>query len=977
MAKPLIDTINPSFLRDIENVDEVEMRLREAIANDASKEAASLLESFSENSAVRALMCSVFASSPFLSNIIERRPTLAWQCLATDPDAHMMELIEGLWPNLRDFETETEVMKVLRESREQAALLVALCDLAGRWPVMTVTEKLSNFADAAISGAVNWLLLEAAKKGDYLASSQTDPALDSAYCVFAMGKLGAHELNYSSDIDLIIFYDPEAALLADGIEPATFFIRLTRSLVKLLQEQTQDGYVFRVDLRLRPDPGATAVAIALEAAGQYYESLGQNWERAAMIKARAVAGDSAVGEEFLNRIKPFIWRKHLDFAAIADVHSMKRQIHTHKGHGEIAVAGHNIKLGRGGIREIEFFAQTQQLIAGGRVLELRTQKTLDTLKCLVEQQWITPEAEREMHEAYLFLRHIEHRLQMRNDEQTHTLPKDDNELETLAHFAGFDSTEAFAKTLTKHLTIVQGHYAALFEDAPDLGVEEGSLVFTGSEDDPATLETLSSMGFAKPTELTQAVRAWHFGRYPATRSLRTREILTELMPQLLRALAQTANPDAAFSRFDDFLQDLPAGVQLFSLLRANPEHLKLIATLMGSAPRLASLLSRQASVLDAVIDPDFFSKPNEQEFDRQITERFALAENFEDILDEARTIANDQRFAIGMQQLVRTLDPIEAAVAYAQLASAIIKGLLWAVGNEIEKAHGRIKGGRAAIIAMGKLGGREMAATSDLDIMVIYDFAREADKSDGPRPLDPVTYYTRLTQRLISALSVPTAQGQLYEVDMRLRPSGRAGPIATKLASFIDYQQASAWTWEHMALTRARVIAGDDGMRDQIEAVIFETLSAKRDHANLVQSVCEMRDKIDQEKHTTNPWNTKNVRGGLLDLEFICQFLQLAHAAAQPEILDQNTGLALAKLAKAKILNSTQAETLMEAYGILTAISQILRLSIEGDVVPETMPEDLKRLLAGACDEPDFERLSYCLTACQEDVKTLYNQLIT
>lgn len=976
MATPLIENITAPLISDPEIVGDIEVRLRDAAASEGGKQAALLLESFSENKDLKALICHVFSGSPFLRNIIERRPALTWKCLTQDPDALITELTEGLWPALSQMETEVDVMTALRDAREQTALLVGLCDLAGLWPVMTVTEKLSNFADAAISSAVNWLLLEASKNGNFLISSQTEPALECGYSVFAMGKLGAYELNYSSDIDLIILYDPEVAPLADGVEPSVFFVRLTRALVKLLQEQTADGYVFRVDLRLRPDPGATAVAIAIDAAGQYYESLGQNWERAAMIKARAVAGDRDVAEDFLNRIKPFIWRKHLDFATIADVHSMKRQIHSHKGHGEIAVAGHNIKLGRGGIREIEFFAQTQQLIAGGRVPELRCQKTLDTLRRLVEQQWITPEAEREMHAAYLFLRHVEHRLQMRNDEQTHTLPDDQAELEIFAHFAGFETTDDFAKTLTQHLTIVQGHYAALFEDAPDLGVDEGSLVFTGSEDDPATLETLMEMGYTKPTDLTAAVRAWHFGRFAATRSPRTREILTELMPQLLSALAQTANPDSAFSRFDDFLQTLPAGVQLFSLLRANPKHLSLIATLMGTAPRLASLLSRQSGMLDAVIDPDFFSKPDRADIDRQIAERFDAADGFEDILDTARIIAHDQRFAIGVQQLVRVIEPLEAAQAYAKLASAIIMGLLTAVGDEMAKAHGRINSGRVVVVAMGKLGGQEMAATSDLDLMVIYDFDEDAGKSDGPRPLDPVTYYNRLTQRLISALSVPTAEGQLYEVDMRLRPSGRAGPIATKLASFIDYQQASAWTWEHMALTRARPIAGDQGMCAEIETIIFQTLCAKREHANLVENVREMRDKIDSEKHTLNSWDIKNVRGGMLDLEFICQFLQLAHCHETPDILDQNTGVAFAKLANAEILNSAHANSLLQAYKLFSALSQIIRLCLEDDVAVKTMPEDLKRLLAKTCDEPDFTRLSLCLAECQSEVKTIYDQLI-
>lgn len=949
-----------------------------AHADTPEEEAAvgSILNAFKENDGFQQLISGIFSGSPFLATLIEHAPARAWACFNQDPDRHLVELADGLWPNLAEIENEADAMAYLRRSREEAALLIGLSDLAGRWQVMRVCEALTQFADAAVHAAVRWLLRAAERKGDILPRQADDPAIGCGYCVLALGKLGAGELNYSSDVDLIVLYDPETAPVNDGVEPATFFVRLTRALVKLLQEQTAEGYVYRVDLRLRPDPGATAVAISLEAAGQYYESLGQNWERAAMIKARCIAGDTLVAEAFLQRLTPFIWRKNLDYAAIADVHSMKRQIHSHKGHGEIAVAGHNIKLGRGGIREVEFFAQTQQLIAGGRVLQLRTQKTLDTLAMLADQKWIGAETEAELRESYLFLRQVENRLQMREDQQIHTLPEDADDLANFAQFADFSDFDAFSAKLTAHLIAVQGHYAELFEDAPDLGGETGSLVFTGGEDDPDTLDTLAAMGFKRCSEISSAVRAWHFGRFPATRSGRSREILTELMPHLLKALSQTADPDAAFRHFDQFLRQLPAGVQLFSMLRANTKLLDLIAIIMGTAPRLAAFLGQQVGVLDAVISEDFFSGERERsELDAEITGRFDAAAIYEEKLDLARIIAHEEKFRIGVQLVSGTLDPQKAGMAYATLADSLIAGLLSAVEKEIILKHGRVDGARIAIIAMGKLGGREMTAASDLDLMVIYDFDGRADKSDGERPLDPVTYFTRLTQRLISALSVPTAEGALYEVDMRLRPSGRSGPIATHIASFREYHENSAWTWEHMALTRARVIAGDRQLTDAIEGVVSQALGKSRPHEQLVGDARDMRTKIEEEKKAASSLDLKLARGGLLDIEFIAQYLQLAHGADHADIFDQNTHEALRKLKKGGILSSEDAATLMQAHTINTAIAQITKLCLEDDTNIDAVPNDLKKLLSAALNLPDFDRLTAVLTDSQKDVKVIFNQM--
>ncbi len=929
-----------------------------------------------QNAAVMRLLESVYCASPHLTALTNRHPQVVADVLTGDPNEVVSRLIEDTG-SLRSAETEEDLMAGLRIAKAKVHLAIGIADIAGLWSVIEVTEALSRFADEALGTTVDWLLARAAARGTMEIADPSNPGPGSGYIVLAMGKYGAFELNYSSDIDLIVFYDPEVAPLSGSTEPSKLFVRITKGVVKILQERTGDGYVFRVDLRLRPDPRATNVAIAVEAAAVYYESLGQNWERAAMIKARPVAGDIAGGEEFMKRLAPFIWRKYLDFAAIADVHSMKRQIHAFKGHGEIAVYGHNIKLGRGGIREIEFFVQTQQLIAGGRAPQLRGNKTLVMLDVLAEGDWITAATAEDMKQAYLFLRMIEHRIQMQADEQTHSLPKTVEDLSRFVRFAGFPSRDMFAARLLDHLDTVQDHYAALFEHAPSLGDETGSLVFTGGEDDPDTIETLSQMGFDRPSDVSAMVRGWHFGRYGATRSARARERLTELMPVLLRALGSTADPDAAFIAFDRFLQGLPAGVQLFSMLVSNPKLMELLAGITGTAPRLAGMLSKRPQILDAVLDPGFFGAlPDRAEMDAIVAETIRAAPDLETALDLARVLGQEQTFRIGVQVLSGTADATEAGAAYSAVADAEIAGLLDVVASEMEQRHGTLAGGSVVVVAMGKLGGGEMTAASDLDLMLIYDFDDDVSQSDGAKPLMAAQYYARLTQRLISALSAPTSEGSLYEVDMRLRPSGNSGPVATRIGAFVDYQRDSAWVWEKLALTRARVVAGDPELAARFNAAVSAALTQARDPDATAGEVAEMRARIEREKGTDDLWEIKQVRGGLVDLEFTAQYLQIVHAHDNSEALDPNTGRALARLRDCGALSDEQEAVLGNACGLFHSLTQVLRLCVAGRFDPASAPAGLKSLLARTGNAPDFPALEATLGDAQAQVKAVFDQMV-
>ncbi len=899
----------------------------------------------------------VFAGSPYLKALIRRDPSRLQRILAADPVQHFAHLTQQLYSEMAAASDMATAMRLVRVYKTEVALLAGLADLGNVWPVMMVTETLTKCADAATRTSVDFLFRTAAARGD-IAVDPSCAGSDTGYIVLGMGKYGAGELNYSSDIDLIVFYDLSRARLKAGIEPSPFFVRITRDLVRLLDERTADGYVFRTDLRLRPDAGATQVALSTEAAMIYYESCGQNWERAALIKARPVAGDIEAGEQLLAELAPFVWRRYLDYAAIADIHAMKRQIHAFRGFGSIGVAGHNVKLGPGGIREIEFFAQTQQLIAGGRQKDLRVRRTLDALLCLEERSWIRPEVRADLTEAYLELRRIEHRVQMVADEQTHEIPSDEAALAQFARFAGFSSIDDFARSYTETLAGVQTHYRELFENAPELTGDGANMVFAGERDDPETIAHLKKLGFSQPSEVLATVRGWHHGRYPAVRSARARELLTEVQVSLVTALAETADPDRAFAGFDRFLAALPGSVQLFSLLRANPGLLRLVADIMGTAPRLSRALAKRPRLLDAVIDPRALAVlPSAAEIDAAITAEVANATDQQDILDRTRVVGSEQSFLIGVRILSGSINANQAGGAYALLADRLIAALHAVVKADLVRSHGHVAGGGAAVIAMGKLGGCEMTASSDLDLIVVYDFDPAVSQSDGERPLAPGQYYARFTQRLVTALTAPTAEGTLYDVDLRLRPSGQKGPVATQLSGFVDYQVKEAWTWEHLALTRARVVSGAPDLRARVEAAIRETLVHPRDRAKVAADVREMRARIAVEKGTDNIWNLKQVRGGLVDLEFIAQYLQLVHAAEQPQVLDQNTCVAFQKLGAAGCLDAGEAEALIAGTRLIHDLTQVLRLCQDGIFDPAVAPKGLKELAARAGDSPSFEAL--------------------
>ncbi len=926
------------------------------------------------------MLGTIFGHSPFLTASLIRDLGFCQRLIADGPGAafnETLDRVDGLafLPQI----SEGDLQASLRVARREVAIAVAVADIAGVWGLEPIVRRLSRFANSALRAAVAFLLRKAAASGELVLADADDPARDSGLFVVAMGKLGAYELNYSSDIDLMVLYDPDRVRGPQADLQRTF-VRLTHGLVKLLEERTADGFVFRTDLRLRPDPASTPPAISVLAAETYYESLGQNWERAAMIKSRVAAGDMMAGADFLAKLTPFMWRRSLDFAAIEDIQSIKRQVHGRAGgsDGDIALPGHNIKLGRGGIREVEFFAQTQQLIWGGRLPELRTPATLDSLAGLARCGRVSETAAAGMAAAYRELRRVEHRLQMIDDQQTQTLPGDDTGLARLATFLGADDWEDWQRQLIALMSNVASTYRSLYEDAAPLATPAGNLVFTGNEDDPETTKTLSTMGFADPAGVLRTIRGWHHGRSRALRSGRARSLLTELMPRLLGALAASADPDRAVNRFDNFVSGLPAGVQLMALFHAHPSLLDLVAEIVGSVPRLAAWMGRNPSILDAVLDPAFFTAlPTAEAMAHDVEDRLQQARDPQDVLDLTRRWANDAKFQVGIHILRQLADIDAAARAQSDIADAVIGALVPRLLSVFEEQHGTLPGRGFAVVALGKYGGQELTATSDLDLVFLYDQAgSDGITSDGRRPLSPSHYYQRFGQRLVTALAAPTGEGHLFEVDMRLRPSGNAGPLAVRLDAFAHYHANQAWTWEQMALTRARVVWADADLSRDIVTTLNAALTTPRDGASLAVDVAHMRTRMAKDRAQRGAWDVKNRRGGLVDCEFLAQYLQLKHAAAHPHVLNANTASAFSALAADGVLDADTAMTLAEASILWRRIQAVMRLELTDMEDEEAWPQAVKDTLVRATGCADFAALKRHAADTAAEVTAVFSRLI-
>jgi len=926
------------------------------------------------NADAAAMLVALGGNSPFLAELALSHSDAVCRLFAQGPEMVLQETTATL-AALPPQTPRAQLATSLRRARQRAALAIAVADIGGFWTLRRITAALSDFAQAAIGAAVAHLLDEAAARGVLSLPNPENPQQGSGFAVLGMGKLGARELNFSSDVDLVLLYDPEHHTSAPDVL-ATLFNRLARALVGLLQDRTADGYVFRVDLRLRPDPGATPLAVALPAALAYYESMGQTWERAAMLKARPIAGDLALGRAFLDAIRPFVWRRHLDFTAIADIHAMKRRIDAQAGPARqeaeplARMAGRNVKLGRGGIREIEFLVQTLQLIWGGRDPGLRIPATLPALSALARAGHLPRQAAGELARAYRFLRKVEHRLQMVLDRQTHTLPEAPDQLERFATFLGYRSAAALARALIAKVDAVQRHWAAFFETLPAPPEEIPHLYFDGPDDSPATLAALSEMGFHPPESVSAAIRSWLAGRVPAFRSERARDLMRATLPHLLSAFARLPEPNAAFARFEEFLSRLPAGVALLSLFQHHPDLVHRLAAIFGAAPALGEYLARSPAALDGLLAPAPLLPPA-----RLLRMRLAGVQGLERTLTVLAHLLREQEFRLAVASMEGSMDIDALGLARAEWADAVISVLLPVVLDDLATRYGRVRGGGMVVVALGKAGSREMLAGSDLDLMLIYDFPQDLTESSvkagsSARQLPASQWFIRAAHAFIAALTAPGAEGALYAVDMRLRPSGSKGPVAVSLSAFERYHAESAWTWERMALTRARVITGPAHLRARVEAAIAAALASSGPAEKIRADAAAMRARLARDAPPASPWDVKLRAGGLVEVEFIVQVLELVHLRERPEVRHPTTRIAIDALAEAGVLEAQDAALLRRADRTWRTVQEILRITLgrlpRGEL-PRSVAETLARALALSSPEalaPELENLAASVREC-------------
>lgn len=885
------------------------------------------------------LLAGTAGSSPYLRGLMLREAHWLREALAQSPEAAMQALLTNLDPAREALAAE------LRQAKRRVALLAALADLGGVWPLEAVTGALTDLADRAVTLCLRALVAEEIRRGKLPGATPEDAETAAGMVVLAMGKMGAAELNYSSDIDLICLFD-ETRYPGTEQEARAAFIKITRRMTALLSDFTAEGYVFRTDLRLRPDAAVTPVCLSMAAAETYYESVGRTWERAAYIKARPCGGDLAAGARFLATLTPFVWRKHLDFAAIQDAHDMRLRIRDHRGlHGPLQIEGHNLKLGQGGIREIEFFTQTRQLIAGGRDASLRPRGTVPALAALAARAWLPGSVATALTAHYRAHRELEHRLQMVNDARTHDMPTAPDAILRVARLCGTDDVAAFRTSLLARLEAVHDLTEGFF--APPAAAEGPDL---------------------SPVART-IVAGWQ--AYPALRSDRAQASFRRLRPQLLQRLNRAANPEEALVALDGFLAGLPAGIQIFALFEANPMLVDLIIDIAATAPALARYLSRNAAVLDAVIGGSFWAAwPGAAALTADLAARMTEAADYERKLDAARRWMKEWHFRIGVHHLRGVIGAEEAGSHYADLAGAVVAALWPVVGAEFTRKHGTAPGRGAMVLGMGSLGAGQLNAASDLDLIVIYD-AQGVEASTGRRPLATRSYFARLTQALLTALSAPMAEGRLYEVDMRLRPSGRQGPVAVSVEAFQTYQQTEAWTWEHLALTRARPLAGEPTLCAEVEGFRRDLLHAKSTGTAVRADVAAMRARLLAARPALGPWEGRNGPGRLMDIALCAQMAALL--AASPA---RRSEAQIRAGVNGGILSQSDATRLRAAYRLFWTVQTGSRLLTPGVVTPERLGEGGRMFLLRDTGSPSVAALSEALAAAAADAAAVIDALL-
>ena len=930
-------------------------RWKSAAARLPSEEDRAFAEALPSMPAGKAMLECVFGASPFLESCLLAEPGFVRRLWTEGPDSCFAEILADLRALPPDT-SEASAGRSLRISRRRAALTLALADISGAWELEAVTGALSELADTACSTAFRLLLTRLAARGVLSPPDPTDPETDCGLIALGMGKLGGRELNYSSDIDLILLFDPDSVPARKGEDVERHLVRLARRFVALLSERTADGYVFRVDLRLRPDPSATPLVVSTVAARNYYRERGRTWERAALIKARPVAADTAAARAFLTDIGGFVWRRNLDFTTVQELHEIKRQIDAQHGGGHIEPHGHDLKLGRGGIREIEFFAQTHQLIWGGRDRRLRVIPTCEVLRVLAEVNRIPNRVADAFISAYRFLRNAEHRVQMTRDEQTHALPEGAASFGVLARFLGYPDDGSFIGELVEHLQEVEHHYTEFYE----IPLE----VTSGGAPDPEAEETLARLqrlGFANPAAATAILGRWKHEPYTVVQDPRSRELLDSLTPALLTAMLGTSEPDLALARFDHLLSCLPDGLQMFSLFQANLHVMEHVAEMMVCAPAIAERVAERPSLFQALLEseadgivPDRAGL--EEDLHRQLD--FSDEDEDEDMLPRLRGWVEATELRILAHTLFRRLDPLEEPAMRDRAIDCALQVLLTRSIDATRAAHGSVESPDCVLLVVDRAGTRNTSIVSNRNFVLIHGSPDDSEP-DGDAPLSAHAFHEDLLRRLVE---LGGGQGGRESASRGLPVSSGTGAMrwVSSLSEFERYLSENPLPSVRMALIRTRVVAGGEDIARRVREIMRRTLVVPC-HAGEGESVAGAG--VQGEDY----WHALHHRGGLVDLESFVQSLQVSAASESPDLADCDPGDAIPLLEGAGVLSAEDGRVLQDTWRLGTGI-RALRGLVSEDIEIEDVPPGLHSRFAAVAKVPTFPDVGARLARASADV---------
>lgn len=898
-------------------------------------------------------LVTAWAGSGYVATQCARSPELLLD-LFESGDLHrsyeQAEYASRLSERLSGVTTDVQLAEVLRRFRSREMVRVAWRDLTGHAELKEVTHDLSAIADACIDQALTRLYDWHVEQWGTPCSADGGP---QRMVVLGMGKLGARELNFSSDIDLIFAYpeDGQTQGARRSIDNREFFVRLGQRLIAALDKPTDQGFVFRVDMRLRPFGSSSALAASFDAMETYYQVHGREWERYAMIKARVVAGDKEAGERLLTMLKPFVYRRYVDFGAFESLREMKAMIEREvrrKGMQE------NVKLGPGGIREVEFIGQAFQLIRGGREPTLQQRPILTILEALKGFQLLPDYVVAELAQAYVFLRNVEHRLQMAADQQTHSLPVDETGRLRLAWSMGFSDWVNFERALRRRMASVHGHFEQVFA-APqaERGEETQARAdfdgfWQGSLDAESVHELLAKSGFEDPDEADRLVERLREGHSYRALSAQGRSRLDRLMPLLLGAVAGSRHPDRTLKRVLMLIESVGRRTAYLALLVENPMALSQLVKLCDASSWIATLLARHPLLLDELLDPrTLYAPPRRRELENELRQRMLRipVDDIEQQMEVLRQFKQTNLLRVAAADVMEAVPLMVVSDHLTELAEVIVEQCVDIAWRHLVERHGRPWCGDDrvcdigfAVVAYGKLGGIELGYGSDLDLVFMYSTDSEGRTTDGDKPVDNAVFYARLAQRIIHILNTRTPAGKLYEVDTRLRPSGASGLLVTGLEGFADYQRKQAWTWEHQALVRARAVSGDVGIVKGFDAIRREVLGRERDREVLRKEVREMRERMRASlgKGGAGEFDLKQSPGGIADIEFMVQYGVLAWAHEFPHLLDFTDNIRLLEgLARDGILSEDDAALLGDAYRAYRARAHRLTLQEQPAVVSD------------------------------------------